>query len=76
MTRIIKRARSTYILDEHELHEFLDKHRILLYERTRIARITRMIKEPGLENEHESHELHELFKERRLEDDTIFFQSL
>ena len=35
-----------------------------------------MIKEPGLENEHESHELHELFKDRRLEEDTIFFQSL
>lgn len=35
-----------------------------------MARITRMIKEPGLENEHELHELD------RLEDDAIFFQSL
>ena len=38
---MIKRARSTYILEEHELHE-----------------------------------LHEYLEERRLEDDTIFFQSL
>ena len=38
---MIKRARSTYILDEHELHEW-----------------------------------HELLKERGLEDDAIFFQSL
>ena len=41
-----------------------------------MARIARMIKEPGLENEHELHELHEYLEERGLEDDAIFFQSL
>ena len=56
---MMRQTQKAGFLDEHELHEWhelIDKRRIHLFERTRIARIARMIKEPGLENEHELHE--------------------
>ena len=44
-TYVLMKTRKIVFLDEHEsheLHELIDKHRILLFERTRISLITRI----------------------------------